>query len=724
MATSFKTLRRYEKVGLIILGVIVMIFFTIDPSVLTGNRRGGPDSQLSGATYVSWNGGSLTYRQIEQIIRDHSAVMEVQREIFNKLQADRNNPGSPKVQPIRQAWMNEDVVNRYILASYANSIGIHIDDNAVRDYLRKLGDDRLNLADIKQIVDDTVGDSPEARTRFFSALRRELAAQAVERMVLSLEVGITPGSIWEQFQQIRQRAQIEFLELPVKNYLDQVKDAPSDAQLRTLYEELKTQYRRADVPDSGVKRPEELAFQWVRADFETFVKEEMKNVTDEQVAEYYERNKVNYKLPSKPPVRPNTEEPGEEGNSEKPASDDPGAEKPESEHPKPENEPSEKPADSPENSGAAEPNTEKPAEPDEPTPGADEPKSEDPPSSGEEDSELVSFVAGSVAQDSPQQDPAQSQPAQDTPAGEPAQEPATEDAEPQEEYRPLSEVADQIRRDLASRPADERYNAAIKKAEEELREFWKKVNLGDGKIDEKAVQEFDLEAFAAKYNLTWGVLPLSPADVAMTYPDLGQYPGFVQQAYFGDRSMRYEPRMISSPISTTLETYIYWRTDEKAEYVPTFEESRDDLIAADRYRKAKELARKDAQEKAAQVKVSSSLKETFPKENVLVTGQFSQAEGRILEIPNADSRFVSEVFKMKPLTAAAINLADESSFFVVYLSHLEYSNEELKTQFERFPAYQELARSADFATYETRREAFDEFMAALNRQFHTQPTEE
>jgi hypothetical protein len=195
--------------------------------------------------------------------------------------------------------------------------------------------------------------------------------------------------------------------------------------------------------------------------------------------------------------------------------------------------------------------------------------------------------------------------------------------------------------------------------------------------------------------------------------------------------MLYEPRSITNPYGLSLDAYIYWRTEQKDGYLPKFEECREDLEKAYRYKKAKELAAKEAKEKAAEVKVGKSLKETFPKEQVLVTGHFtfltrspySSGVSQIPEIEMADEKFMQAVFGLQPLHATSVSVADESASYVIYLANYKYTEAELRKQYETYPFVQELARNADVQENATRRAAFEEFMVLLDEQYPGSPSD-
>jgi hypothetical protein len=765
MAASFKALRQYEKVGLIILGVVVMVVFTVDLNMFFGGNNSDPTIQAKGANVVSWKNGKLNQGQVEELINDNQQITAVQDEIKRIISKDKANPAQSKVEEIFRVNSPGDVIQRYIYFTHATAMGIQVDDQTVKEFLVKLSGERLNNREIKGILDEVVGDTPEARNRLFAAMRRELAAKMVERMLYSGMSGIAPEAAWQQFKKSSQQAQIEFIAHRAADFVDKVTEKPSEGELKKLYDELKTKARFVDTPDSGVIRTEEVAFAWVKGDFEKYVQEEMKKISDEKVAEYYEKNKTSFRQTQKPPPTPpaSTDEKKSDGAEQ---GEDPSKEDPNKEDPAKETEPSktEPSTIEPANTDPATPEKpkEEPRQPTDP-PIVEEPKSQDPPADpkdGEEES-LVALIqepsTPPASQDPPAKEPAPTQESANEKTQEPAADPEKKEAAPegeqgagdktnppaetgvqeapagppppQEEFRPLSEVADMIRRDLAAPAADKRYNEALTAAEAELRALWKKVNLGEGKIDEAALKKFDFEAFAEKYGFTSGAIPLGPFDVVIKKEGLGNFPGFAYQA-FTEKSMLYEPQTIRNRNFSSLETYIYWRTENKAEFTPTFEECREDLEKAYRYRKAKELAEAAAKKMAAEVKAGKSLKEHFPKEKVLVTGdfsymnQFTRQVGGIPEIPLADEPFMDGIFNLKPMTATALPLANKSEFYVVYLSKYRFTDQELRERFANIPQFAEFAYGAMMNNYKVAETAQKEFFDSLNVRFANQEPEE
>jgi hypothetical protein len=125
--------------------------------------------------------------------------------------------------------------------------------------------------------------------------------------------------------------------------------------------------------------------------------------------------------------------------------------------------------------------------------------------------------------------------------------------------------------------------------------------------------------------------------------------------------------------------YLYWKTDDKEEYVPKLDDVRDEVIHAWKMPRARELAKKAAealQEQAA--KNDKPLKESLPKAKILRPAKFSwmtfgniassgprPAElSKVDEIPMAGDNFMRTVFALEP---GKVGVAFDEPETVVYV---------------------------------------------------------
>jgi hypothetical protein len=288
----------------------------------------------------------------------------------------------------------------------------------------------------------------------------------------------------------------------------------------------------------------------------------------------------------------------------------------------------EKPADAPADKPAEKPATESPEKPAAST-DKSEGKPEDKPATEEPKSE-------------PKKDPADQPPAPAEPkTGEqkpeedskPVEEPKPE---PASKFQPLEKVQDQIRRDLASQPAQQRLEEALKQAQREFRDYsiaykrWIPVGKVNSAVAKPASP--DLPALAKRLNVTSGKTPLADELQIGDY-ELGQSAVFDQRNFqmipfaaiaYGDSSLLYTPREIGFMRNVD---FLYWKTDEQEAYVPELSKIRDEVVRAWKMREALTLAKQDAAKKATTARTSNrTLKETFggaDGSNVIETNEFT-----------------------------------------------------------------------------------------------------
>ena len=149
--------------------------------------------------------------------------------------------------------------------------------------------------------------------------------------------------------------------------------------------------------------------------------------------------------------------------------------------------------------------------------------------------------------------------------------------------------------------------------------------------------------------------------------------------------------------------YLLWKTKEEPAYVPTFEQARDKVAQTWKMIKARDLARKRADEYATQARAAKKpLKEVFADQTnlkVTDTGDFSWLTGgnvpqnpfmqpRLSEVEGVDQpgpAFMQAVFA---LAAGAVGVASnepQTIVYVVQLTEFPRSLDELRADFPREP---------------------------------------
>jgi hypothetical protein len=142
-------------------------------------------------------------------------------------------------------------------------------------------------------------------------------------MQLLFESGFTgdpPGWRWDFFRRLEQSATVEAVPVVVESLAAAV-PAPGEQTLRNFFEQYKDDLPESRSATPGFREPHRAKYQYLVAKREAFEGEAAKQVTDEQIAEYYEKNKTS-QFRAKPADDAKPEEPSaEKPAAEKPADD-------------------------------------------------------------------------------------------------------------------------------------------------------------------------------------------------------------------------------------------------------------------------------------------------------------------------------------------------------------------------------------------------------------------
>jgi hypothetical protein len=547
----------------------------------------------------------------------------------------------------------------------------------------------------------------------FEHLKTELLAQQMQLMaqagVNSMTPGdfigagldqgrhglLPPGEMWQLYERFNRRVKVEAFPLKVSDFVDKVTSKPTDAELLKLFEEGRMRTPDPEFPESGFRQPHRLAFEYIKVDNAPFLEAAKKEITDEQIAAEYEKGKAagNFKVeekpadpatpaeapadPSKPadPAKPADEKPADPAkpNGEKPAGDKPAEDKPADATPadKPAEKPADKPADG-EQKPAAEPAKPEPK----PNEGSALPR----------DVQLVNFQDDKAADVKPadakpadtkpadtkpetpaaEAKPADTKPAETKPADAPADSkpaeakpgevPATPaEAKPGEEakpvqFKPLDEVKDQIRTQLATPIATERRKALIDKVVAAAQEYSRKYTRWRSQVERQKEAEtakkdsskkqeivepapLDLAPILGEYNLKLEKIPLVDAFGLRNF-DIGReafqfnMQSFQQMPFyavaFQDNAAFFAPQTMPfswdnkqfAGLSNVI--WVYWRTDEQKAKELDFSEARDQVEAFWKQQEALKLAQAAAENLAEAANKGKELKTVVPDPKAIV----------------------------------------------------------------------------------------------------------
>ncbi len=701
MVGSFEIFRKYQRSLLVCVAILAMLaFFVLPPFLQMGGSAASQDPVA-----VTWNGGELREGGLERTAALRSLV---NRFLMEAATAGGRDPSRMPLLPEGE----EQTVQTTLLAQDAKANGVVVSDQTINEFLGQWTGNLVRQEQLDEILSRLrLGPFPLTQRDLFETLRTELAARTMLMLHQSALSADPPGWQWDYFRRLEQRATVEAVPVVVETFAGDV-PAPSESVLRAFYEKYKNDLPQARSADPGFREPHRVQYEYLVAKRGLFEDEVAKEVTDEQIAEYYEKNKTSMfrakpaaaeAKPVAPEVKATEPEVKPTGTEAKPAA---AEAKPEATEAKPTETPAKpadpaaapKPADGKPEAAPAAPKgaaiggspfravsfkqpAEKPAEaatkPAADAPKADVPKSDAPAESAK--TEATSAAPATTAADKPAAD-----------------EKKTEDAA---QFEPLDAVKDDIRKRLARERAEARIDAIFTAVAGDVGRYAEDYALWQARkpAGVEAPRPPDLAKVAEKQGLVSGRSDLIPPDAAFAAGGIGGSFEFVQDpsSRFGIRQQRWLDQMFGTgsmslrPIrSRDVEgnRYLSWRTEDQPEFTPSFETARSGVERAWRIVEGRSLAKKRAESLAQQasfggdetkaVKVGpfSWLEQGMGGGGALV---LSQPEG--ISMPGDE--FMRAVFSLEPgKTAVAFN-EPRTVCYVIRLVSQEPPAAELQEKF-------------------------------------------
>ncbi|MEQ8846377.1 hypothetical protein [Botrimarina sp.] len=661
MATPLTAISKYAGVLMAVMCVLLMFAFVIgDPLMQYAGAPGG-GATGGGATVVSWRGGDMNERQMALAVRHRGVLAEFQRAVYTLgLQAAEEagvDDLGLRIQPIAlprttEEGVEQDIVVNKLLAKRARDAGMVVTDEMIVDYFRALGRDRVGNEQMRQILSQLKQPGGRSATiQFVFDLMREamLAQRYLASYTYALQT-ILPQERWEDWRKLNERVSVEAAPLAVERFADQVEE-PSEEELLEFFQlyrnNLPSPVRVAGVelpsPTPGFAVPRRVKLSYLRADFATALESAMDEVTDEQVAQYYEENKDQFVAADRALFGDESlfgpaegegnlpfgeEQPGDTPDAESPgptapepdapmdpapadAAGEPDADQPATEEgaPTPEDAAGDSPADEPASDPSASPGEESPQEPASETP---EPESSETPETPAADSDDADDTAGEPVEEEEEEDEAPDSTDDEPTSDEQPSDPTTEEGASDTPYQPLEEVSDEIRRalatEIASRKLEERISEARNRLDDAFYKYLDKKIVADEDPEAEAPEPpailTDLRPLAEEHQLELketdqaSMLDLRDTEVGGTFeanvPPAAARPLFVL-AFSPQEAELYKPL---TTVALSGDRYLTLVTERYPSETPELDEVREQVVAAWKRQKAADLALEAAEKLA------------------------------------------------------------------------------------------------------------------------------
>jgi len=739
--------RKHQKWLLAIFGVAIMIVFTLSVGSVDlftiifgqGGRGGSTD------VVVTWKGGELNEREMQNMRLQHRLAVAYLYAVLDRAVdqgatpeiagATLQNPGIPGTDA------EEVIVETVLLAKRAKEMGVVVSDEAVFQFLEQLSGGIFDRPELGKILSETVGRQLNSQ-QLLNILRRELLARRMRLMVGSGLVGTSPNAAWDYFRRLNQTADAEILPIAVDQFVSQVQE-PSNQVLREFFDKYSTKYSFPASPEPGFRLRQRIAFEYLKADYNKFLEEERAKITNEEVQGYYEENKNEFRVREEDGDVPTGSAPGPElgapsgnngGTDSESRAEDAGeisagsgdGEEAPVDRSETEAESGDVESGLPK-SGSAESGEESAEKAVTPGQGSDEPGESD--AVGDDSATPADndqswqhrWVRTRFIQNG------EDEPAAEDDGDNPAATDPTIDAPqaPEPKYRPLEEVADDIRERLARPLAGARFEKAVSTARTRMDKYfqdyiyWKAISVEDS--SKPMPEKPDLKALAKELGMTAGKTPLVDQFEVQEY-DIGQvvfttfrmvpspdgrampqrisisFPQFAYQ----DNFPKFKPRVFpdTENIGTgNDEQYVFWVDREKPSEIPRLDEVKEKVVKTWKQVQAREIAREKAESHAKQVRESGeSLAQAFGNtDEVIVADGFSFYDPtsvimfrsgmgglQVDEVKGTEmigNRFMEAVFERATEGVAVAPNEPETIFYVIRVEDLRPSAKDLRGRF-------------------------------------------
>ncbi len=756
MASPFSTFRKNQRLWMAAAVLVAILAFVIAPMLesFTGiGRKGGRRNGRSvDATFASWRGGSITRSQLDREVYQLQLANRFLRKLAVDVREAKGQPNVPEFSPdlqvvgISTIENADSILERKLLVAEGQRLGIHFDEQSVKLFLQKFVDGKLSGAQIEKTLNEVCNRGMNMYD-LVNLLKEELTKNEVLRLAdasmryqdrrpfsqISRPIS-TPSKNWQDFLKFNRAAKIRAYPVFVDEYLTNVTGKPTDKQLRDLYEEGKERTRNQTPVKSqpAFMNPRLGDFEFLAIDFDAVIEQEKGKISEETLRAEYERrvkeNQFRVKLEppkSLPETNPTALPPSDTPPAEStPATPDAAA--PTSSEPAPTSEPTSTP-----------PVTEPPKEGTEPAPIPDVPATVPNPET-KPDPKSQSGIATQLEARlvSMRQDPVVPPTTEPTPTAQEGTTPPVQASTPAEqegsatvpadtvtappsdvaESTPMrtqtfEEVRDQIAKELSLSPAtksiDERMNsvyALMNTYVVEYRAYAQSVTEKDTKA--KAPQRPDLAKIADEIKFQYGTTGLVD-EIQVRNTPIGSslvlrgqranpvaFASIINSAEMGNT---FEP-MISYGFTGGNVRYLFWRTETKDPYTPSFDQVRDQVMDVWRNQQAILLAEAKAKEIASQ-SAGKSLKEIFSSEdetkkimeptsftwfNPLFARMESRMQLSVVDLLRpVDDSFMEIVFKTEPGESA---VAMDAAKTICYVIQVESLSPDTATLFDKFAA--------------------------------------
>ena len=744
MANPLRWFRRHAKVLMVVLGSGAMAIFGLGPVFDTLSRPSSNRATSENEVVAKWKEGDITRNDLNVLQNRHFQVQRFLAQLSETAVDRKGDDFRSLAQPVppintgqkfTQTLVDEQLIDRMLMAEKAEAEGIVVSDGIIDDYLAMASGDAGFSRNDLELINQKANQGSCSLENIRRHLRTELLSMQM-RMYSMAGLPMVPNPVesMELFGRVAERVECLTMPVSVEQFLGKMSEEPTSSEINTLFEAGKHDYADPEGIKPGFKLRNKVKVQYFVANFETFMQNEMNKLTDEDVQKEYDRlveekaNIVMETIPADdaiqiddpPPILPGNGEANESTEDADGVAPPPSLESGESTE-----------------GGSVEGNSEEgnSVEGDQSlklTARKDQyvslrlqeenqEESEQEGASSAESTEAA--TAETESADATQAESAESGEAATT--DEAAAETTDDELGPlladdskelEKRVRPLKDVADAVKRAMVSADARKAMDESIKRAQVKVSSYHAKVMKWEytdekKRKDKEEPTPIDFKALAEKHNLVLNETPLSD-EFALSESQLGrvavpllvQGPNGQQQRAVRSVSQilfdRFDDYKIYEPSPAndflTGDSYLYWLSEKEDARSPELDECKEEIIKFWKSRKAIELAQAEAQKIVDKVKGEGKLLSDLYAERATSTGEFSwfnnfgrPAIGTPANVTDPGDEFMQTAFGLaKSEVGMSPNRSKDTIYVIQMVSERktidELGSDYLNNQFFRF----------------------------------------
>ncbi len=303
MASPFRYFRKHTKVFLAVAAVLAIFIFVVGDAI----SRGGSSDNDGGGTQVvaTWNGGKLNVAQLSSLMAQRRLTDEFLKAVFGQGGGSSIYDLPTSIPPLllgqqQLDQLETEVIGLEVMSDLAEQAGMSVSDTLINHYIQEMGLRKVSGEEVAQILANIGRGQQQANEAIvFNTLRRMLLQYFYRRSYGDASLVVLPQQRWEDWRKVNERISIEAAVLPVEKFIPEV-PAPNENQLLAFYNEHKDVEagrfqnetgRELPLAEPGFAEPRRFRMQYLLGSLAQRTDQMMDKVTEEEIKDYYERNK-------------------------------------------------------------------------------------------------------------------------------------------------------------------------------------------------------------------------------------------------------------------------------------------------------------------------------------------------------------------------------------------------------------------------------------------------